>query len=85
MTMSIRSLFFFFLFVIVATISAGTNQEGLDFLAKKATEDSVVKLESGLMYKGEQPNIRYYGFFLIGLTELFLSHSYTYTYFPHCI
>jgi hypothetical protein len=53
MTMSIRSLLLLFLGVIVVTVSAGTNQEGLDFLSKKSTEDGVVKLDSGLMYKGE--------------------------------
>jgi hypothetical protein len=54
MTMSIRSLLFLFLgIVMVATVSAGTNQAGLDFLAKKSLEDGVVKLDSGLMYKGK--------------------------------
>lgn len=49
-----RFLFLVFLGVLVATVSAGTNQEGLAFLAKKATEDGVVKLDSGLMYKGKE-------------------------------
>ena len=29
----------------------GSTQEGLDFLAAKATEDGVVSLPSGLLYK----------------------------------
>lgn len=37
--------------VIIASAAAGTNQEGLDFLAKKTSEGSIVKLESGLLYK----------------------------------
>ena len=45
-----RSLFAF-LALIIATVSAATNQQGLDFLAKKATEEGVVKLSSGLLYK----------------------------------
>jgi hypothetical protein len=49
--MSFRSIFLF-LVLAVAAVSAGTNQEGLAFLAKKATEDGVVKLDSGMMYKG---------------------------------
>ncbi|OEU16630.1 FKBP-type peptidyl-prolyl cis-trans isomerase,putative [Fragilariopsis cylindrus CCMP1102] len=48
--MSFRSIFLF-LVLAVAAVSAGTNQEGLAFLAKKATEDGVVKLDSGMMYK----------------------------------
>lgn len=47
---SLRSLFLFLVFTI-ASVVAGTNQAGLDFLAKKATEEGVVKLPSGLMYK----------------------------------
>jgi hypothetical protein len=43
---------FFLLLTIIATVSAGTNQEGLDFLAAKVKEEGVVKLDSGLMYKG---------------------------------
>jgi len=46
-----RSILLFFALVIVA-ISAGTNQEGVAFLAKKAKEDGIVKLNSGMMYKG---------------------------------
>jgi FKBP-type peptidyl-prolyl cis-trans isomerase len=34
-----------------ATALAGSNQEGLDFLAAKEKEDGVIKLASGLMYK----------------------------------
>uniref|UniRef100_A0A7S1VTK7 peptidylprolyl isomerase n=1 Tax=Grammatophora oceanica TaxID=210454 RepID=A0A7S1VTK7_9STRA len=37
--------------LFVATALAGTNQEGLDFLSKKGTEEGVVKLPSGLLYK----------------------------------
>jgi FKBP-type peptidyl-prolyl cis-trans isomerase FklB len=47
---SLRSLFLFFVFAI-ASVAAGTNQAGLDFLAAKGKEDGVVKLPSGLMYK----------------------------------
>jgi hypothetical protein len=50
---TIRFLSVFFL-AIIAAVSAGTNQEGLAFLAKKAEEDGVVKLDSGLMYKGKK-------------------------------
>lgn len=46
---SLRS-FLVFLTLLVA-VSAGTNKEGLAFLAKKADEPGVVKLDSGLMYK----------------------------------
>ena len=49
--MSFRSIFLF-LVLAVAAVSAGTNQEGLAFLARKANEDGVVKLDSGMMYKG---------------------------------
>jgi hypothetical protein len=49
--MSFRSIFLF-LVLAVAAVSAGTNQEGLAFLAKKATENGVVTLDSGMMYKG---------------------------------
>lgn len=35
----------------VHPVSAGTNAEGVAFLAKKATEEGVVKLPSGLLYK----------------------------------
>merc|ERR1719162_871924 len=45
-----RSIFLFFALAVVA-ISAGTNKEGLAFLTKKATEDGIVKLDSGMMYK----------------------------------
>ena len=48
--LSIRSLFLFFTFA-VTSVMAGTNQAGLDFLAQKATEEGVVKLPSGLLYK----------------------------------
>ena len=36
--------------LLVAAL-AGTNQEGLDFLASKGKEDGVVTLPSGLLYK----------------------------------
>uniref|UniRef100_A0A7S4ACN8 peptidylprolyl isomerase n=1 Tax=Pseudo-nitzschia australis TaxID=44445 RepID=A0A7S4ACN8_9STRA len=39
------------LLALVIAVSAGTNKEGLAFLAKKAAEEGVVKLDSGLMYK----------------------------------
>jgi FKBP-type peptidyl-prolyl cis-trans isomerase FklB len=57
---SLRSTIFLLLVVLAA---AGTNQEGLAFLAKKATEDGVVTLPSGLMYKelaagsGKSPSV----------------------------
>jgi len=38
-------------FVLFALVSAGTNQEGLDFLAKMKQEEGVVELPSGLLYK----------------------------------
>lgn len=47
---SLRSLFLFFL-ISVVSVTAGSNQEGLAFLAKKETEEGVVKLPSGLLYK----------------------------------
>ena len=50
-TMAIFRSLFTLLALIIATVSAGTNQQGLDFLAKKATEEGVVKLASGLLYK----------------------------------
>mmetsp|Transcript_8111 Transcript_8111/g.12850 ORF Transcript_8111/g.12850 Transcript_8111/m.12850 type:complete len:154 (-) Transcript_8111:228-689(-) len=48
----IRALVLLLLAVVAA---AGTNQEGLAFLAKKKKEDGVVSLESGLMYKELKP------------------------------
>ena len=48
--LSLRSLFLFFT-LAVASVFAGTNQEGLNFLAAKGKEDGVVTLRSGLMYK----------------------------------
>jgi hypothetical protein len=48
---SFRS-FLFLLVSFAAAVSAGTNSAGLEFLAKKAAEPGVVKLDSGLMYKG---------------------------------
>lgn len=45
---SLRSLIFLLLLAVAA---AGTNKEGLAFLTKKASEDGVVKLDSGLLYK----------------------------------
>ena len=38
-------------FIILAVVSAGTNQEGLDFLAKMKQAEGVVELPSGLLYK----------------------------------
>ena len=52
--LSIRSLLIF-LAGLIATVSAGTNQEGLAFLKAKETEEGVVKLESGLLYKELRP------------------------------
>eukprot|EP00531_Pseudo-nitzschia_arenysensis_P016558 CAMPEP_0116139602 /NCGR_PEP_ID=MMETSP0329-20121206/13399_1 /TAXON_ID=697910 /ORGANISM="Pseudo-nitzschia arenysensis, Strain B593" /LENGTH=150 /DNA_ID=CAMNT_0003634655 /DNA_START=47 /DNA_END=499 /DNA_ORIENTATION=- len=43
-----------FLTLLVA-VSAGTSKEGLAFLTKKAAEEGVVTLESGLMYKEVSP------------------------------
>ena len=45
---SLRSLIFL---LLVAVAAAGTNKEGLAFLAKKEQEEGVVKLPSGLLYK----------------------------------
>lgn len=36
---------------LFALVSAGTNQEGLDFLAKKKQEEGVIETASGLLYK----------------------------------
>ena len=48
--LSLRSLFLFFVIAVVS-VAAGTNKEGLAFLAKKEMEAGVVKLPSGLLYK----------------------------------
>lgn len=45
---SLRSLIFV---LLVAIVAAGADPAGLEFLAKKAAEPGVVKLDSGLMYK----------------------------------
>ena len=50
-----RSFFALFSAFLLAVVSAGTNEEGLAFLAKKATEEGVVKLPSGLLYKEITP------------------------------
>jgi FKBP-type peptidyl-prolyl cis-trans isomerase FklB len=47
---SLHSLFLFFTIAVVS-VAAGTNQEGLAFLAKKETDAGVTKLASGLLYK----------------------------------
>lgn len=47
-----RSLFTLFAALLVSAVSAGTNAEGLAFLAAKGKEDGVVTLPSGLLYKG---------------------------------
>lgn len=52
--LSIRSLLIF-IAALIATVSAGTNQEGLAFLKTKEAEDGVVKLDSGLLYKEMRP------------------------------
>lgn len=44
----LRSLIFL---LLLAFAAAGSNKEGLAFLAKKEKEEGVVKLDSGLMYK----------------------------------
>mmetsp|Transcript_23527 Transcript_23527/g.26795 ORF Transcript_23527/g.26795 Transcript_23527/m.26795 type:complete len:153 (+) Transcript_23527:97-555(+) len=49
MISSFRVLFFF-VFLIVGALAA-TSEEGLKWLSVKATEEGVVKLDSGLMYK----------------------------------
>jgi len=48
-----RSLLLFIVSAVslIATAHAGTNPEGLTFLAKKESEDGVVKMPSGLLYK----------------------------------
>ena len=38
-------------FALLAFVSAGTTQEGLDFLAKMKAEPDVVELPSGLLYR----------------------------------
>mmetsp|Transcript_11454 Transcript_11454/g.26556 ORF Transcript_11454/g.26556 Transcript_11454/m.26556 type:complete len:82 (+) Transcript_11454:97-342(+) len=53
--LSFRSALIFL--ALLVAVSAGTNKEGLAFLAKKSTESGVVKLESGLMYKVLSPGI----------------------------
>lgn len=46
----IRSVLFFLISSLLVNLSlAGTNAEGLAFLASKEKEDGVVKLESGLL------------------------------------
>lgn len=47
-----RSFFFVVIALIASLTQAGTNEEGLKFLAAKEKEDGVVKLPSGLLYKG---------------------------------
>merc|ERR1719327_2107683 len=51
---SVRSILMTLALLVVA-VSAGTNSEGLAFLAKKKTEEGVVTLDSGLMYKELRP------------------------------
>jgi FKBP-type peptidyl-prolyl cis-trans isomerase len=48
--LTVRSLLIF-IAALIATVSAGTNQEGLAFLKAKAAEEGVVTLDSGLLYK----------------------------------
>lgn len=43
--------FLLLVFLVATTVLAGTSEEGLKFLAQKATEEGVVKLPSGLLYK----------------------------------
>lgn len=43
-----RSIFAFLL--IIATVIAGTSEDGLAFLARKGSEEGVISLPSGLMY-----------------------------------
>jgi Domain amino terminal to FKBP-type peptidyl-prolyl isomerase len=46
----IRSVLFFLISALLVNLSlAGTNAEGLAFLAAKETEEGVVKLPSGLL------------------------------------
>jgi len=48
----IRTVLFFLISSLLVNLSlAGTNAEGLKFLAAKEKEEGVVKLESGLLYK----------------------------------
>ena len=47
----IRSVLFLLISsLLVSLAAAGTNPEGLAFLAAKAAEEGVVKLPSGLLY-----------------------------------
>jgi hypothetical protein len=38
--------------LLLSLVSAGTNEEGLKFLAAKEKDEGVIKLPSGLLYKG---------------------------------
>uniref|UniRef100_A0A7S2LLV9 peptidylprolyl isomerase n=1 Tax=Leptocylindrus danicus TaxID=163516 RepID=A0A7S2LLV9_9STRA len=46
-----RRVILSFLSLLIAAVSAGTNPEGLAWLAKKGEEEGVVTLPSGLLYK----------------------------------
>jgi FKBP-type peptidyl-prolyl cis-trans isomerase len=48
--LSIRALLLFF-FAAISSVAAGSTAEGLAFLNVKKTEEGVVSLPSGLMYK----------------------------------
>ncbi|GAX20640.1 FKBP-type peptidyl-prolyl cis-trans isomerase FklB [Fistulifera solaris] len=52
-----RSFFFLVAALIAAFTHAGTNEEGLKFLAAKEKEEGVVKLPSGLLYKEIRPGV----------------------------
>jgi hypothetical protein len=48
--LSIRALLLFF-FAAISSVAAGSTAEGLAFLNVKKTEEGVISLPSGLMYK----------------------------------
>lgn len=52
LTATMYYLALLFLALLIANVHAGTNAEGLKYLAAKEKEEGVVKLPSGLLYKG---------------------------------
>jgi hypothetical protein len=51
----LRSFVFVSFALLASLVNAGTNQAGLDFLAKKKQEEGVVETASGLLYKEIRP------------------------------
>ena len=56
-------------FVLLVIVSAGTNQEGLDFLAKMKQEEGVIETPSGLLYKVGSPCKK--GFLVLAVTRIY--------------